>query len=96
MNIFKNSKKANDILSKLKIDNPDFRLWDSLHNQIEFILSDFDTIGNFKKSARTEDVKKIIIGVQAIREIEQGNPSLADLLCEIDYEYKKAYGLNKI
>lgn len=91
MNIFINAKKAKSIVSDFEQENPDFGLWKSISAQLDFILDDFDASGNFKKSSDMERVKKIILGVQAIREIEAGNPELADLLCEIDYHYKKLY-----
>jgi hypothetical protein len=94
MNIILNTNKAKDVLAKLEKENPDFNLWHSISSQLNFILDDFDSSGNHKKQASKERVKEIIIGVQAIREIDAGNPKLADLLCEIDYEYKKLYGLN--
>lgn len=93
MNIFLKIQKAEDILRKLEKENPDFNLWHSISAQLNFILDDFDSNGNLKKEADKERVKELILGVQAIREIEPGNPELADLLCDIDYEYKKAYGL---
>ena len=93
MNIFLKTKKAKDVLSKLEKENPDYNLWRSISSQLNFILDDFDSSGNHKKEADKERVKEIIMGIQAIREIDAGNPELADILCEIDYEYKKSYGL---
>ncbi len=61
--------------------------------QLEFIADDFDEYGNFKNSADVEKVKKIILGLQSIREIEPGNPVLSGLLCEIDCQYKTIYFL---
>ena len=93
MNILFTAKKAHDVLAKLEKENPDYNLWRSISSQLKFILDDFDLSGNHKKEADTERVKEIIMGIQAIREIDAGNPELADILCEIDYEYKKLYGL---
>ncbi len=94
MDIILSTKNAKNILGKLEKENPGFNLWHSISSQLNFILDDFDSSGNHKKQASKERVKEIIIGIQAIREIDAGNPELADLLCEIDYEYKKLYGLN--
>ncbi len=93
MNTLLKAKKAKNILSKLEKENPDYNLWQSISSQLSYILNDFDSSGNHKKEAVKERVQEIIMGVQAIREIDAGNPELADLLCEIDYEYKKLYGL---
>jgi len=93
MNILLKTKKAHDVLTKLEKENPDYSLWRSISSQLNFILDDFDLSGNHKKVADKDRVKEIIMGIQAIREIDAGNPELADILCEIDYEYKKLYGL---
>lgn len=93
MNIFLKATKAKLEIESLKIESPGYKLWDSILSQINFILDDFDKVGGFKNKASVDRVKQIILGVQAIREIEPGNMSLADLLCEIDYEYKKLYNL---
>lgn len=93
MDIFLNTNKARKIIIKLEVQHPDFSLWKSISKQIKFILDDFDSSGKQKKIADKERVKQLILGVQAVREIEAGYPELADLLCEIDYEYKKTYGL---
>jgi len=93
MNTLLKAKKAKNILSQLEKQNPDYNLWKSISSQLNFVLNDFDSSGNHKKEAVKERVKEIIMGIQAIREIDAGNPELADLLCEIDYEYKKSYGL---
>jgi hypothetical protein len=84
---------AKALIADLLLENPDFGLWKSISAQLEFIADDFDEDGNFKNSANVENVKKIILGLQSIREIEPGNPELSDLLCEIDYQYKKLYFL---
>ncbi|HFB65138.1 MAG TPA: hypothetical protein ENJ60_06315 [Aeromonadales bacterium] len=94
MNILLKTKKAKDILAKLEKENPDYNLWHSISSQLNFIIDDFDAYGNQKKEADKKRVKEIIMGVQAIREIDSGNPELADMLCEIDYEYKKSYGIS--
>ncbi len=93
MDIFSYTKKARLILTDLERENPKYLLRKSISAQLDFILDDFNSAGEPKKAADKESVKKIILGVQAVREIEVGNPKLADLLCEIDYEYKKLYGL---
>ena len=93
MNTLLKTKEAKNIIAKLEEENPDYNLWHSISSQLNFILNDFDSSGNHKKEANTSRVKEIIMGVQAIREIDAGNPELAELLCEIDYEYKKLYGL---
>ena len=93
MNIFSNTKKAKLVITDLERKNPSFSLWKSISAQVDFILGDFEDSGKPKKIADKERVKSLILGVLAVREIEAGNPKLADLLCEIDYEYKKLYGL---
>ncbi len=90
-----NIAQAKSLVDVLLQVDPDFPLWISIKNQLDFIENDFDENGVFKKSADMERVKKIILGVQSIREVEPGNPQLSDLLCEIDYQYKKLYGLIK-
>ena len=70
-------------------------MWRSIKNQLDFIEGDFEVSGSFKSNSNIEMVRNIILGVQSIREVEQGNPELSDLLCEIDYQYKKLYGLVK-
>lgn len=96
MNALKtNIMKARSLIDVLVQENPGFPLWNSINAQLGFIENDFDAEGNFRKNADVEMVKKIILGVQSIREIEPGNPELSDLLCEIDYQYKKSYGLIK-
>ncbi|UUA74888.1 immunity protein Tsi6 family protein [Cellvibrio sp. QJXJ] len=87
--------KAQSIVDALLQKNPDFPLWRSIKNQLDFIESDFEVSGSFKSNSNIEMVRNIILGVQSIREVEQGNPELSDLLCEIDYQYKKLYGLVK-
>ncbi|MGR8929557.1 MAG: immunity protein Tsi6 family protein [Gammaproteobacteria bacterium] len=94
MDILLNVKKAKETVYTLLEENPDFDLWKSIYAQLDFILSDFDSTGKHKRMANKDRVREIILGVQAIREIEAGNPELADLLCNIDYEYKKYYGVS--
>jgi len=93
MNLFESTQAANKEVSKLIAENPDFALWQSLYNQIGFIQQDFDEKGVFKKRAELERVSELILGIQAVREVEANNPELAELLCDIDYEYKSLYGL---
>ncbi|EIK42930.1 hypothetical protein O59_001211 [Cellvibrio sp. BR] len=90
-----NIAQAQSLVDALLQENPDFPLWRSIKNQLDFIESDFEVSGSFKKKSDLEMVKRIILGVQSIREVEPGNPELSDLLCEIDYQYKKLYGLVK-
>lgn len=87
-------KKVEKIIVDLVANDPDFLLWKSILSQILYIVSDFDGFGICKKLADIEDVKKIILGLQAVREIESGNPDFADLLCDMDYEYKSIYGVS--
>ena len=91
--IYSNTLNAKSKITDLTQENNSFPLWNSILAQLNFIENDFEPNGNCKNSANKEKVSKIILGVQAIREIEPGNPELADLLCKIDYEYKKHYGL---
>jgi len=93
MNVFLKAKKAKLEIDDLRNESPSYNLWSSISSQLDFILDDFDTSGGFKNQAAVERVKQIIIGVQAVREIEPRNMQLADLLCGIDYEYKKLYSL---
>lgn len=91
MNIFLNAKKAKLEIETLLKQNPSFNLWSSINAQLVYVLNDFDVSGNFKGCAEKERVSQIVMGVQAVREIESQNAPLADLLFEIDYEYKKLY-----
>ena len=93
MSAFLKTKEAKGIITRLEKENPDYNLWHSISSQLDFIINDFDIHGNPKRTADKESVKEIIIGVQAIREIDAGNPELAELLCDVDYEFKKLYGL---
>ena len=93
MNTFLKAQKAKDILTELEKENPGFNLWTSISAQLNFILNDFDSSGNHKKDANKNRVDELILGVQSIREIEPGNPELSELLCDINYEYKKLYDL---
>ncbi len=91
--IYENTIDAKSKIIDLIKENGAFPLWNSILAQLNFIEDDLSPDGNIKSSAELEEVKKIILGVQAIREIEPGNSELADLLCKIDYDYKKYYGL---
>ena len=93
MNVLFKAEKAKLEIDILRKESPSFSLWDSISSQLDYILNDFDSSGNFKKTSDVSRVKQIIIGVQSVREIESGNSKLADLLCEVDYEYKELYGL---
>jgi hypothetical protein len=67
---------------------------ESIKNQLGFIKNDLEQPQPFTPKADKADVQRIILGVQAVREIESQNEELADLLCDIDYEYKKLYGIS--
>jgi Tsi6 len=92
-NVFKKTSEAKLTLSRLLAENPQHALWVSISAQLDFILQDFDNHGTWLKSAPVARVSDLIMGVQAIREIEVCYPELADKLCKIDYDYKKLYGL---
>jgi hypothetical protein len=92
-NIFLEVSKAKKIVLVLLQENPSYNLWMSVAAQLDFIFQDFDDDGVFLKSAKLERVSDLILGLQAVREIEAGNPELADLLCEIEYSYKMQYGI---
>ena len=91
--LYKQLLNAKNIIALLEQENPTYGLWNSIAAQLEFIAQDFDSLGNFKHSADEQRVKDIILGVQAIREIDASQPDFADLLCEIDYQYKKLYNI---
>lgn len=78
-------------ITRLRKQAPEFQLWKSIEAQLNFIICDFSMAGDFLHQADVERVSQIIIGLQAVREIESTDPALADLLCEIDYEYKTLY-----
>lgn len=78
-------------IAKLRRQAPDFQLWKSIEEQLNFIISDFSMAGGFLHQAKEERVSQIIMGLQAVRELEATDPALADLLCEINYEYKALY-----
>lgn len=79
------------VIARLRNQAPDFQLWRSIEAQLNFIVSDFSSLGDFLHQANEEQVSQIIMGLQAVRELEATDPALADLLCEIDYEYKALY-----
>ena len=89
--LFNKTLNAVKIIAGLRIQAPEFQLWKSIEEQLNFIISDFSIAGKFLHQANTERVNQIIIGMQTVREIESTDPALADLLCEIDYEYKTLY-----
>ncbi|MGI9283267.1 MAG: immunity protein Tsi6 family protein [Endozoicomonas sp.] len=95
MNLFNDINSALAEVQQQRIENPDYSLWKSIEAQLRFMLNDFDDKGKCRKSANLERVDAIIIGVQAIRELDTGNPQLSDLLCNIDYNYKKIYHIKK-
>jgi hypothetical protein len=68
----------------------------SITKQLDFIKNDLERSKPDLLKANKEDVQRIILGVQAIREIEPQNEELADLLCDIDYEYKKLHGISNM
>jgi hypothetical protein len=70
MNVFIKAKKAKFEIDDLRNESPSYNLWSSISSQLDFILDDFDASGEFKNKAAIERVKQIIIGVQAVREIE--------------------------
>jgi hypothetical protein len=67
---------------------------ESIKNQLSFIKDDLEQSQPFALKADRADVQRIILGVQAVREIESQNEELADLLCDIDYGYKQLYGIS--
>lgn len=83
--------KAKKAIEALLSDSPSYQLWRSIEVQINFILSDFSSSGVFLKKTNTGRVNQIILGLQAIREIETSHSEFADLLCQIDCEYKELY-----
>lgn len=90
-------KKIEDASQIIKKRFPSSRLnetLESINNQLDFIKSDLEKSQPFIPQAKKADVERIILGVQAVREIESQNEELADLLCDIDYEYKKLYGIS--
>ena len=66
----------------------------SIIKQLDFIKNDLEISQSGILKASKVDVQRIILGVQAVREIESQNEKLADLLCDIDYEYKKLHGIS--
>lgn len=92
-NLFSKAISAKNTISKIRSQAPDFQLWKSIEAQLNFIISDFSDSGVFLNQADKDRVSQIIMGLQAVREIESSDPQLADLLCEIDYEYKSFYSI---
>jgi len=91
IDLLNKTRNTATIITKLKTQSPEHQLWKSIEAQLNFIISDFSIGGDFLHQADAERVSQIIIGLQAVREIESTDPSLADALCEIDYEYKALY-----
>jgi hypothetical protein len=85
---------ARIIADEIYKKSQNFPIINSIKYQLDFIADDFDCSGNFKFTAAKENVERLILGVQAVREIEPIYPEFADLLCEIDYEYKCLYGID--
>lgn len=93
INIFKEASITKLTVTGLLTENPGHPLWKSIAVQLDFILQDFDDNGACLKSAPKSRVSELIIGVQAVREIEMEFPDLADALCNIDHAYKTQYGI---
>lgn len=90
-------KKIEDASQIIKKRFPGSKLTEtmkSIRNQLDFIKNDLEKSQPYTPKAKKADVERIILGVQSVREIESQNEELADLLCDIDYEYKKLYGIS--
>ena len=92
-------KILTDVDNALKIvennlaNMPEDNLMQSILAQLKFIKKDLSCgIPGSDNSRRNE----IIIGLQAVRELETSFPEFSDLLCEIDYDYKSLFGLNMV
>jgi hypothetical protein len=94
MDILKRIEEASQIIKKQFPSSKLTETMESIRNQLVFIKNDLEKSQPFTPKANKADVERIILGVQAIREIEAQNEELADLLCDIDYEYKKLYGIS--
>jgi RNA recognition motif-containing protein len=97
MNIIDILKKIDDASQIIKKQFSSSKLNEtmkSITNQLDFIKNDLEKSKPYTPTANRKDVERIIIGLQAVREVESQNEELADLLCDIDYEYKKLYGIS--
>jgi GTP1/Obg family GTP-binding protein len=93
-NLFNKVEKASAIINNRFSTKKLSTTMESITKQLEFIKKDLENLQHGISKASKEDVQRIIIGVQAIREIESQSEELADLLCDIDYEYKKLHGIS--
>ncbi|MBB3167495.1 immunity protein Tsi6 family protein [Simiduia aestuariiviva] len=96
MSTFNKIENAKRQIDSLLLKNPNYQLLQSIHNQLLFIIGDFDENGKILKKNKKNDVEKLILGVQAIRELDTSFPELSDLLCDIDFEYKGEYGISNL
>lgn len=94
IDILKRIENASQIIKKQFPSSKLTGTMESIINQLDFIKDDLEKSQPFIPTANNADVERIILGVQAIREIEAQNEELSDLLCDIDYEYKKLYGIS--
>lgn len=94
IDIIKKIEDASQIISRRFPSSMLNETMESINNQLDFIKNDLEKSLPFTPQANKADVERIILGVQAVREIESQNEELADLLCDIDYEYKKLYGIS--
>ena len=86
-------EKASRIIKKQFSDQGLSGTIASIVSQLDFIKNDMKNSGPDGPSAKKQDVERIILGLQAIREIESQNEELSDMLCDIDYAYKKLHGI---
>lgn len=69
---------------ELRQATPEYEILGSILHQLEFIQQHLD---RHRKPA-TADRERIILGVQAVRELEDSDPDYARQLMEIDYAFR--------
>ena len=92
--ILKKIEKASQIINKQFPTSKLSKTMESITNQLSFIKNDLEKSQPYTPNENKSDVQRVILGVQAVREIESQNEELSELLCDIDYEYKKLNGVS--
>ncbi|GAB1261917.1 immunity protein Tsi6 family protein [Aurantivibrio plasticivorans] len=92
MNLHDFIKSTRAEIEHLNQSTPRYQLMLSISAQLDFILKDLNKDGTIKNLASENDVERIVMGTQAVRELEPSFPDLSDRICKIAYEYKRHYG----
>jgi hypothetical protein len=77
--------RALDRLAGCERDTPGLPLWASLRAQLEFVQHHLRE----SRGPEQRDRERIILGVQAVRELDDADPAFAGDLKEIDYAFRR-------